>query len=153
MHQAEISSLRERLHILTTDLTAASTENSELHRQVEEGKTAFEKERKVLEDEIAGVKASDQRAQTAQLAAQLDLRRQAQFARNANDKYERELLAHAEDVKRLTGLKDDLKTVRARTSELATAAEVAQANLLGSESSWARQKTALEQEISDLKKR
>lgn len=151
--QAEIVSLRERLHILTTDSTAASTEISDLHRQLEENKTTFEKERKALEDEIANARADDSRAQAAQLAAQLDLRRQAQFARDSHDKYERELLAHAEDVKRLTETKEELKRVRAKTSELTNVAEVATANLAGSEASWGRQKSALEQEISDFRKR
>jgi nucleoprotein TPR len=107
----------------------------------------------LLEDDLTNARAADSRAQTAQIAAQLDLRRQAQYARDSHDKYERELLAHAEDVKRLTETKQELKLVRARTSELSTKAEVAQANLVGSEASWGRQKTALGQEITDLKKR
>ncbi|GAA6059180.1 hypothetical protein JCM10212_005525 [Sporobolomyces blumeae] len=149
----EISSLRERLHSLTTDLTASNTQNSELHRQIESARVAFEKERKVLEDEMVSLRTADQTAREAQLAAQDDMRRQAQLAKDAHDKYERELVAHAEDVKRLSEVKDQLEGVRATIREHQTAAEVAKANLTSSEASWTRQKAALEKELGDVRKR
>ena len=151
--QLEVNNIRERLHSLTTDLTAASTQNSELHRQIEAERTSFEKERKTFEDAMVDLRSADKVAQEAQLAAKDDLRRQAQIAREAHEKYERELVAHADDVKRLTEVKDELEGVRGTIREHQTAAEVARANLTTSEASWSRQKTALEQEISDLKKR
>ncbi|KAL8279842.1 hypothetical protein RQP46_007692 [Phenoliferia psychrophenolica] len=149
----EISGLRERLHSLTTDLTAASTQNSDLHRQIETQRTTFEKERKALEDNMVDLRAADQGAREAQLAAQDDLRRQAQLAKEAHEKYDRELVAHADDVKRLTEIKTELDEVRKTIQEHQTGGEVAKANLVASEASWSRQKSALEQEISDLHKR
>ncbi|GAA5926646.1 Mlp1p [Sporobolomyces koalae] len=150
---SEITSLRERLHSLTTDLTASSTQNSELHRQIEDARVNFEKERKLLEDEMVSLRAADQSARDAQLAAQDDMRRQAQLAKDAHDKYERELVAHAEDVKRLSEVKEQLESVRATIREHQTAAEVAKANLVSSEQSWTRQKEALTQELADVRKR
>ncbi|GAA6015704.1 hypothetical protein JCM11491_002452 [Sporobolomyces phaffii] len=149
----EISSLRERLHSLTTDLTASNTQNSDLHRQIETARVAFEKERKVLEDEMVSLRSADQTAREAQLAAQDDMRRQAQIAKDAHEKYERELVAHAEDVKRLSEVKDQLESVRATIREHQTAAEVSKANLVSSEQSWTRQKQALDQELADVRKR
>ncbi|GAA5963338.1 hypothetical protein JCM21900_002043 [Sporobolomyces salmonicolor] len=149
----EITSLRERLHSLTTDLTASNTQNSDLHRQLEAERVAFEKERKTLEDGMSSLRSADQTAREAQLAAQDDMRRQAQLAKDAHEKYERELVAHAEDVKRLTEVKDELERVRATIREHQTREEVARANLTSSEESWARQKTVLEQELADVRKR
>lgn len=151
--QSEINSLRERLHSLTADVTSTSNENSELHRQIEAERVAFEKERKLLEDSMANLRNTDQTAREAQLAAQDDLRRQVQLAKDAHEKYERELVAHAEDVKRLGDVKEELENVRASIGEHQTAAEVAKANLLSSEESWTRQKRSLEQELSDVRKR
>ena len=151
--QVEISGLRERLHSLTTDLTAASTENSDLHRQIETQRTAFEKERKALEDMMVELRGADQGAREAQLTAQDDLRRQAHLAKEAHEKYDRELVAHADDVKRLTEIKAELDEVRKTIQEHQTGGEVAKANLVASEASWSRQKSALEQEISDLNRR
>lgn len=102
---------------------------------------------------MVDLRSGDQAAREAQVAAQDDLRRQAQLAREAHEKYDRELVAHAEDVKRLTEIKDELDGVRATVQEHQTAAEVARANLVASEASWSRQKAALEQEIADLRKR
>ncbi|GAA5903057.1 hypothetical protein JCM5296_001724 [Sporobolomyces johnsonii] len=149
----EITSLRERLHSLTTDLTASNTQNSDLHRQLEAERVAFEKERKTLEDGMSSLRSADQTAREAQLAAQDDMRRQAQLAKDAHEKYERELVAHAEDVKRLSEVKEELERVRATVREHQTREEVARANLAGSEESWARQKTVLEQELADVRKR
>ncbi|BGP20306.1 Protein mlp1 [Rhodosporidiobolus nylandii] len=150
---SEISSLRERLHSLTTDLTTSNTQNSELHRQIEAERAAFEQERKTFEDGLVSLRSADAAAREAQLAAQEDMRRQAQIAKDAHDKYERELVAHAEDVKRLSEVKEELETVRATVREHQSAAEVARANLAQSEESWQRQKSVLEAELSEIRKR
>jgi nucleoprotein TPR len=102
---------------------------------------------------MVALRANDQAAREAQIAAQGDLRRQAQLAKEAHEKYERELVAHADDVKRLSEVKEELEAVRATIREHQTATEVAKANLAASEESWSRQKTALEQELADVRKR
>lgn len=129
------------------------TQNSELHRQIETERVAFEKERKLLEDAMASLRSADQTAREAQLAAQDDLRREAQAGKDASAKYNAELLAHAEDVKRLGEVQNELETVRSTVAEAQTATEVAKANLVASEESWGRQKAALEQELKDVGKR
>ncbi|SCZ98145.1 BZ3500_MvSof-1268-A1-R1_Chr3-3g06608 [Microbotryum saponariae] len=149
----EIASLRERLHSLTTDLTDQSRQNSELHAQIEAERVAFEKERKVLEDSLAAVRAHEQDARNASFQAQNDVRQQAQRAKDAHEKYERELVAHAEDVKQLSEVKGKLEHARRQTREAQTANEVSKTNLAASEESWARQKAALDGELADVKKR
>lgn len=151
--QSELNSLRERLHAITTDLTTANNQNSELHRQIETERVAFEKERKAFEDGMAALRSADQVAREAQLAAQADLRRQAQIAKDAHDKYDRELVAHADDVKRLSEVKAELEAIRASVREHQAAAETAQANLKASEESWSRQKETLQQELADVRRR
>jgi nucleoprotein TPR len=71
----------------------------------------------------------------------------------AEDKYSRELLAHAESIKSLDALKKQLGTVQAAIRDLQAEAETAKIKLATSESSWAQQKDALDKEISDLKSR
>lgn len=99
------------------------------------------------------LRSADKTAREAQLAAQADLRQQAKIAKEAHEKYERELVAHAEDVKRLTEIKEELEVVRASVAEYVSAAEAAKSVLAGSEASWSRQKTTLEHEVVDLRKR
>lgn len=98
------------------------------------------------------LRVAEQTARDAQASAQSDLSRQAQLAREAHEKYEHELVAHAEDVKQLTVIKKELESVRIVAGEQRTATEVAQANLAASEASWLRQRISLQQEIEDSTK-
>lgn len=102
---------------------------------------------------MADLRAADASAQSARLAAKSDMHRQARLAKEAHERYQRELLDHAEDVKRLSSVTQKLEGLRTTLRESQTAEEVAKANLLASEASWTLQKEALEQEISDYKKR
>lgn len=100
-----------------------------------------------------GLRATEHAARDAQQAALADLQQQAQFARDAHDKYEKELVAHADDVKQLIGIKKEIESARGLVGEHRTAAEVATANLAASEESWSRQKQALTREVSELEQR
>ena len=68
----------------------------------------------------------------------------------AEEKYAREILAHAESIRIMDGLKSELNELRASLREKTTQAETAQANFVSSEESWNRQREALNKEIADL---
>ena len=72
---------------------------------------------------------------------------------SAEQRYSQEIIAHAESMKTLDGLKKDLAVARASARELRTAEETAEAKLASSESSWRQQKDALDKEVSDLNAR
>ena len=95
----------------------------------------------------------EERARSEQEAVRGDVQRQAELARAAHQKYETELMLHAEDVKALTAAKELLATTEAQVRELQKSVETAQANLATSQTSWTEQRTALETEKEDLAKR
>ena len=68
----------------------------------------------------------------------------------AEEKYAREILAHAESIKVVDSLKSELNELRASLREKTNHAETAQANLVSSEASWNQQREALNKEIADL---
>ena len=68
----------------------------------------------------------------------------------AEEKYAREILAHAESIKVVDSLKSELNELRASLREKMNQAETAQANLVSSEASWNQQREALNKEIADL---
>ena len=68
----------------------------------------------------------------------------------AEEKYAREILAHAESIKVVDSLKSELNELRASLREKTNQAETAQANLVSSEASWNQQREALNKEIADL---
>ena len=71
----------------------------------------------------------------------------------AEERYSREVVAHAEAIKSIEDLKRRLQDLQASERNNRTAAETAQAKLATSESSWSQQRQALDREIADLTSR
>lgn len=63
------------------------------------------------------------------------------------------MLAHAEALKTINDIKDQLARARTAARENQNASETAQAKLAASEASWRQQKEALDKEIAELNKR
>jgi nucleoprotein TPR len=72
---------------------------------------------------------------------------------NAEHRYSQEIIAHADSMKALEGLKKELAKARASLRDQRTTAETAEAKLSSSETSWKQQKEALEKENADLNTR
>ena len=68
----------------------------------------------------------------------------------AEERYSREVIAHAEAIKVNEDLKRRLHDLQASERNNKMAAETAQAKLTSSEGSWSQQKQALDREIADL---
>jgi nucleoprotein TPR len=151
--QAEIVSLQERQRALFDDLSNANNENSDLHRQLESQRVNFQKDKEMLESMLTDLRSVEERARDAQATSQKEVAQAAQRAAEAQEKYEHELLSHAEDVKALTAVKEELSTTQSTIRGFVTAAETAQSKLATSTASWERQSNTMRQEISDLNSR
>ena len=71
----------------------------------------------------------------------------------AHEKYERELLGHAEAVRAVSELKQKLTQVETFARNHQSAAETAQMNLTSSQASWEAQRETFTKELHDLKVR
>jgi nucleoprotein TPR len=71
----------------------------------------------------------------------------------AEERYSHELLAHADSIKVIENLKQQLGEAQASFRDSLASAETAQAKLSTSEASWKQQKDALDKEILDLNAR
>ncbi|QRW15125.1 Nucleoprotein TPR [Ceratobasidium sp. AG-Ba] len=147
---ADINGLEERLRGLLDDFTKTSSERNQLQRDLEAQRVSSESEKKELEAVIADLSKADSSVQAAHLSAQEDLRAQAALVQQANDKYERELLAHAEALKQINQLKSTITALQNEVRQATSASETAAVKLQSSEESWTRQKEALEKETSEL---
>ena len=145
--------LQEKVHSLSNDLTQASTENSTLHEDFARQKRDLEEQIRNIEQSTTHIRESEAQAKAAESAARVDLQAQVRLATEAHEKYERELVAHADDVKALAQVKEELSSVRTTSQELRQAAETAEANLSASKASWANQSAALNKELDDLRTR
>ena len=70
----------------------------------------------------------------------------------AEERYSREVVAHAEALQSVQDLKKRLTQSQTAARESHAAAETAQAKLTSSEASWQQQRGALDKEIADLKR-
>lgn len=151
--QEEISALQERVQSLTNDLTASSDENSQFHRQLQNQKTQFEQEQQANLDTIANLRHFESQIEAVRTASKNDLDAQIRRANEAHDRYQAEVVAHAEDVKALSAARDQLASVQSALSEATNKAETAQANLSSSEASWKSQRENLQKEVDEQQKR
>ncbi|CAO1622195.1 unnamed protein product [Sympodiomycopsis kandeliae] len=154
---AELSSLRERLENVATEITTIQNEASTARQALESQRAEFAAEKRSLEDAIAELGSAEERVKAQQSDVREDIQKQAQLAREAHAKYENELLAHAEDIKALASLKEELERSRVEAREAQKTSETAQVNLSTSEASWqaqrdtlVREKDAMEQRIQEL---
>ena len=72
------------------------------------------------------------------------------YKQAAEERYSREVIAHAEAIKAIEDLKRRIHDLQLSDRNNRTAAETAEAKLSTSEGSWSQQRQALEREISDL---
>lgn len=145
--------MQERVQSLTNDLTASSDENSQLHRQLQNQKSQFEQEQQANLDTIANLRHFETQIEAVRVASKNDLDAQLRRANEAHDRYQAEVVAHAEDVKALSAAREELASVQSALREATNKAETAQANLSSSESSWVTQRDALQKEIDEQNKR
>jgi len=74
----------------------------------------------------------------------------AGYKQAAEERYSREVIAHAEAIKAIEDLKRRIHDLQVSDRNNRTAAETAQAKLSTSEGSWSQQRQALDREIVDL---
>ena len=135
------------------ELNQLKEKNAEIQQILEKERSAFAADRKLLEDTIVDITRSGASTQAEQAAREDEVKKQRDRAKRAEDKYEREVVAHAESIKAVEGLKKELTKSRASLREKSLEVETAQANFNASEASWKQQKETLDKEIEDLNSR
>lgn len=150
---AEITQLRERLESVASEITTLQNEASTARQALEAQRSEFASEKRSLEDALAELGTVEERAKAEQIGVRADVEQHARIAREAQTKYEAELVAHANDIQVLSAVKAELDSVRAEHREAQKSAETAQANLSSSTVSWATQREALSKERDALQHR
>ncbi|KAJ6508423.1 hypothetical protein C8R45DRAFT_1069158 [Mycena sanguinolenta] len=152
-HESEYKALREKLDTAEKELAQFAAKYNQLQKSFETERTAWLNDKKVLEDTIVDLGTSEKNSESDRTSRENEVRQLEQRAKVAEERSEQAVLAHAEAIKAVTSLKQQLSTAQAAARDHQTAAETASAKLSASESSWALQKDALDKEVSDLNKR
>ncbi|KAL5482794.1 MLP1_9 [Sanghuangporus weigelae] len=148
--EAERKALEEKVSSLQDEMTRLNTKNGELQQTLEKEREAYAQDKKMLEDTIVDITNIEMSSRTDQTSRENEIREQMERAKAAEEKYSREIVAHAESIKVVDAFKKELTETRASLREKMVQAETAQANLTSSEASWNQQREVLNKEIADL---
>jgi len=169
--QLQYKTLEDKLRGVEEDLRQSTSKFSELQRTLESERQVWVSDKKTLEDTIVDLSTSEKTSETDRSARESEVRQQEQRAlvkltmflldiriltlslQAAEERYSREVLIHAESIKTIETLKQQLTTSQATARENLSEAANAQAKLEASEGSWKQQKEALDKEITDLSAR
>ena len=151
--QSEQTSLRERLETVQIELRESREALATVQQNLESERKAWTEDKKLLEDTIADMSSTERSIESSQASRLGELQQLEQRAKSAEEKYSREVVAHAESIKAVEQLRQQLSETKLTVHDATTAAETAQAKLSTSEISWNQQKKALEREASELNAR
>ncbi|KAH9480632.1 Protein MLP1-like protein [Psilocybe cubensis] len=151
--ESEIKALQERLDQATQELATIRTQLNDAQKSFEAERTSWINDKKTLEDTIVDMSTSEKHSESDRNSREHELRNLEDRAKAAEERYSHEIIAHAESMKTIEGLKKEVSKGQAAVREHITAAETAKAKLASSENSWRQQKDALDKEVADLNAR
>ncbi|KDR82878.1 hypothetical protein GALMADRAFT_58080 [Galerina marginata CBS 339.88] len=152
-YDSESKALQEKLDQASKELADIRSQYNDVQKSFEAERTSWINDKKVLEDTIVDMSTSEKNTESDRGVREQELRNLEDRAKAAEERYSHEIIAHAESMKLIDGLKKDLTTSQAAARERLTISETAQAKLTSSENSWRQQKEALDKEVADLNAR
>lgn len=142
--------MREKLEAAQVELRKSGETLLAVQQNLETERKAWAEDKKILEDTIADMSSTERSIENAKASRQDEIQQLEERAKAAEGKYGREVVAHAESIKAVEELRQQLAGTRLTIREAMTAAETAQAKLSASETSWNQQKKTLEKEVAEL---
>jgi len=106
-----------------------------------------------LETELQSLLERTQTAESSEARARAECLDLANQAREAQEKYERELVQHASDVEQLNSVREASEVVRSRLAGLEDSFARVQEELTNSRSSWDEQRSRLESDAAEKGRR
>jgi len=142
--------LREKLEAVQIELRKSSETLTTIQQNLDNERKAWAEDKKLLEDTIADMSSAERSIENARASRQGELQQLEGRAKSAEEKYGREVVAHAESIKDVEELRQRLADTKLAIRDATITAETAQAKLSSSEISWGQQKKALEREVTEL---
>ncbi|KAH9490602.1 hypothetical protein Btru_033804, partial [Bulinus truncatus] len=149
----EKETLGKRLELLEKDHEAAIAENVRLTSESSSLHGDLRKQLTTLQLELEETLSQKEAAITSCEAAQQDLRKQAEIASQAQDKYQRELMLHAADVEALTIVKKQLEDLQEHLLQSQEETVMYEKQFTESKTSWTEQELVYKEEIKMLETR
>lgn len=151
--KSEQTSLHKKLEAAQAEFRESREVLATAQQHLESERKVWAEDKKLLEDTIADMSSTERSVEEARALRQGDIEQLEERAQSAEVKYSREVVAHAESIKAVDELRQQLSETKLAIRDTTTAAETAQAKLSSSETSWSQQKKALERELNALNDR
>ncbi|KAL1742749.1 hypothetical protein HDZ31DRAFT_42546 [Schizophyllum fasciatum] len=151
--ESNLKAIEEKLAAAMEEREVAVTALENLRKEFEGEKKAWLNDKRELEDVITNLSTNDRQSEEERTSRETEIKRAEERVQSAEDRYSREVQAHAQTLATNGQLKEQLAAVQATVRESKAAAETAQANLNSSERSWEQQKQMLQKEVDELKDR
>ncbi|EMD40194.1 hypothetical protein CERSUDRAFT_112402 [Gelatoporia subvermispora B] len=151
--EAEYNALQEKFEGAQQELAQFNQKYAQLQETFETERVAWANDKKTLEDTIVDMSTSERSSENDRTSRETELRQQEERAKAAEERYSHEVLAHAESIKTVDALREQLSKAQTAARDNLAAALTASAKLTSSETSWRQQKDALDKEITDLNTR
>lgn len=151
--QSTLASLEEHLRKVTEDLSTTTTQNSELHRQLESQRAEFEKEKLLLSNKLVDLEEIEARVKARDNELRAEVSNQMKLAQDNHDRYQAEVQNHANSLNELKQVKSELETARESILEFQSTAQTATSKLASSEASWAEQRATFQKELANIQTR
>ncbi|KAG2010159.1 hypothetical protein CC2G_013002 [Coprinopsis cinerea AmutBmut pab1-1] len=151
--EAEYKALEAKLEAASAELARLREQYNASQKAFEEERTALKNDKKILEDTIVDMTTSEKHLESDRSSREQEIKLVEERAKAAEERYSKEVVAHAESIKTIEQLRRDLSDAQNKARENQAASETAVAKLAASEQSWKQQKETLDKEISDLNAR
>ncbi|KAF6755929.1 hypothetical protein DFP72DRAFT_895626 [Ephemerocybe angulata] len=132
--ESEYKALEEKLESANAELAQIREQHATLSKSFEEERNAWKSDKKTLEDTIFAMTTSEKDLESDRSSREHEIRAIEERAKAAEERYSNEVLAHAETIKNIEQLKQQLAEWQRKGA-------------------WKAQKEALDKEISDLNTR
>ncbi len=134
-------------------MTSVNEKHANLQQTLESERISWANDKRLLEGAIVDMTTSERSSESDRASHQQEVRQLEERAKAADERYSREVVAHAESIKSVEDLRTQLAKAKATARDSLAASETAQSKLATSETSWKQQKDALDKEVADLNTR
>ncbi|KAF8887179.1 hypothetical protein BD779DRAFT_1672932 [Infundibulicybe gibba] len=152
-HESDYNALKEKLQIVQEELNTLKAAHQEALKKFEAERATWLDDKKTLEATIIDMSTSEKHSESDRNNRESAVRQLEERTKAAEDRYSREVVAHAESIKSIELLNNKLNAAQTAARDNLTTAETANAKLAASEGSWKQQKESLDKEVADLNAR
>ncbi|KAI0310134.1 TPR/MLP1/MLP2-like protein-domain-containing protein [Amylostereum chailletii] len=151
--QSDNDALQDDLKRVEEELAKSKEALTEIQRSFEVEREAWLNDKKTLEDTIVDLTTSEKAIAEDRTSRESAVQQQEERVKAAEERYTREVVAHAESIKAIEDLKQQINGLQTSARTNLAAAETAQAKLVSSEASWSHQRATLDKELADVTSR